>query len=146
MSLFSRVILSILLFYDFPMTAFRWPYMLDEICFPQLLQLLLDAIRRYADDFGKLLASSKRMRAYLVQYHFLGTFARFLDTFLGTARVFLGTFLLKLLILFICSFYFRLKFLNAWQCVVEVLWQYLHSLVCRDGNGLAIAFQAVLGK
>ena len=117
------------------MTAFRWPYMLDEICFPQLLQLLLDAIRRYADDFGKLLASSKRMRAYLVQYHFL-----------GTARVFLGTFLLKLLILFICSFYFRLKFLNAWQCVVEVLWQYLHSLVCRDGNGLAIAFQAVLGK
>ena len=116
--------------------------MLDEICFPQLLQLLLDAIRRYADDFGKLLASSERVLAYLVQYHFLGTFARFL----GTARVFLGTFLLKLLILFICSFYFRLKFLNAWQCVVEVLWQYLHSLVCRDGNGLAIAFQAVLGK
>ena len=128
MSLFSRVILSILLFYDFPMTAFRWPYMLDEICFPQLLQLLLDAIRRYADDFGKLLASSERVLAYLVQY------------------LFLGTFLLKLLILFICSFYFRLKFLNAWQCVVEVLWQYLHSLVCRDGNGLAIAFQAVLGK
>ena len=128
MSLFSCVILGILLFYDFPMTAFCWPYMLDEICFPQLLQLLLDAIRRYADDFGKLLASSERVLAYLVQYHFL------------------GTFLLKLLILFICSFYFRLKFLNAWQCVVEVLWQYLHSLVCRDGNGLAIAFQAVLGK
>ena len=142
MSLFSCVILGILLSYDFPMTAFCWPYMLDEICLPLLLQLLLDAIRRYADDFGKLLASSERMRAYLVQYHFLGTFARFL----GTARVFLGTFLLKLLILFICSFYFRLKFLNAWQCVVEVLWQYLHSLVCRDGNGLAIAFQAVLGK
>ena len=71
------------------MTAFCWPYMLDEICFPQLLQLLLDAIRRYADDFGKLLASSERMRAYLVEYRFLGTFARFL----GTARVFLGTFL-----------------------------------------------------
>ena len=133
-------------FYDFPMTAFRWSYMLDEICFFQLLQLLLDAIWRYADDFSKLLASSERVCAYLVQYHFLGTFARFLGTFLGTARVFLGTFLLKLLILFICSFYFRLKFLNAWQCVVEVLWQYLHSLVCRDGNGLAIAFQAVLGK
>ena len=124
------------------MTAFRWPYMLDEICFLHLIQLLFDTIRRYANDLGKLLASSERVRAYLVQYHFLGTFARFL----GTARVFLGTFLLKLLILFICSFYFRLKFLNAWQCVVEVLWQYLHSLVCRDGNGLAIAFQAVLGK
>ena len=110
------------------MTTFRWPDMLDAIFFLQLLQLLLDAIRRYADDFGKLLASSERVLAYLVQYHFL------------------GTFLLKLLILFICSFYFRLKFLNAWQCVVEVLWQYLHSLVCRDGNGLAIAFQAVLGK
>ena len=146
MSLFSRVILSILLFYDFPMTAFRWPYMLDEICFPHLIQLLFDAIRRYADDLGKLLASSERVLAYFVQYHFLGTFVSFLGTFLGTASVFLGTFLLKLLILFICSFYFRLKFLNAWQCVVEVLWQYLHSLVCRDGNGLAIAFQAVLGK
>ena len=128
------------------MTAFRRPYMLDEICFPQLLQLLLDAIRRDADDLGKFFASSERMRAYLVQYHFLGTLVRFLGTFLGTTSVFLGTFLLKLLILFICSFYFRLKFLNAWQCVVEVLWQYLQSLVCRDGNGLAIAFQAVLGK
>ena len=124
------------------MATFRWPYMLDAIFFLQLFQLLFDTIRRYANDLDKLLASSERMRAYLVQYHFLGTFARFL----GTASVFLGTFLLKLLILFICSFYFRLKFLNAWQCVVEVLWQYLHSLVCRDGNGLAIAFQAVLGK
>src|SRR5574344_387141 len=89
MSLFSCVILNILLFYDFPMTTFRWSYMLDAIFFLQLLKLLFDTIRRYANDLGKLLASSERVRAYLVQYHFLGTFARFL----GTARVFLGTFL-----------------------------------------------------
>lgn len=77
--------------YDFPMTAFRRPNMLDKLCFLHLIQLLLDAIRRDADDLGKLFASSKRMLANFVKNHFLGTLVRFLGTFLGTTRVFLGS-------------------------------------------------------
>ena len=57
-----------------------------------LIQLLFDTIRRYADDLGKLLASSERVLAYFVQNHFLGTLVRFLGTFLGTTRAFLSTF------------------------------------------------------
>ena len=69
------------------MTAFRWPYMLDEISFLHLIQLLLDAIRRDADDLGKLFASSERMLANFFKNHFLGTLVRFLGTFLGNGRI-----------------------------------------------------------
>ena len=65
--------------------------MLDKLCFLHLIQLLLDAIRRDADDLGKLFASSKWMLANFVKNHFLGTLVRFLGTFLGTTRVFLGS-------------------------------------------------------
>ena len=88
------------------MTAFRWPYMLDEISFLHLIQLLLDAIRRDADDLGKLFASSERMLANFFKNHFLGTLIRFLGTFLGTTRVFLGTFLGDGRIIFLVFFPF----------------------------------------
>lgn len=80
---------SIALFcYDFPMTAFRRPDMLDALCFLHIIQLLLDAIRCDADDLGKLFASSERVLANFIKNHFLGTLVRFLGTFLGNSRIF----------------------------------------------------------
>ena len=105
LSLRSQDLLA-LFCYDFPMTAFRWTDMLDALCFLHLFQLLLNAIRRDADDLGKLFASSERMLSNFIKNHFLGTLVRFLGTFLGTASSFLGTFLGSSRIFFLVLFPF----------------------------------------
>ena len=80
---------SIVLFcYDFPMTAFHRPDMLDALCFLHIIQLLLDAIRCDADDLGKLFASSERVLANFIKNHFLGTTIVFCGGFLGNSRIF----------------------------------------------------------
>ena len=71
------------------MTAFRWPNMLDAICFLHLIQLFLDAIGRDADDLSKLFASSEDACEFH-QESFLGYSCSFLGYFLGYYQRFLG--------------------------------------------------------